>query len=200
MIKSLRDYIIETKKTYHFRVKFAGIDPTSKFMDKLETALKTFDVVSVTKAKHEPVQMVHPDFPKLGAVDVHAIDIAVNYPCNDSTIRNLVNEKMGVPFDHMMVLNKHQLDNNIDYSEVARRTTAALTDPNLEQAEEGAQDLVGEKRIEGIKKNVPTRKYEFEKQESGDSAKSTNDLPIGTDSPVGSHQNEIPNPFSRRKN
>lgn len=200
-MKSLRDYIFEAKKTYHFRVKLAGIDPTDSFMNKLEQALQAYDVVSVTKAKHEPVQLVHPDFPKMGAVDVFAVDIELNYPANDSLIRNLVNEKMGVPFDHMMVLNKHQIDQQLDYSEVAQRKTPALTDPELEtdESKEDAQETVGQKRVDGLKKNLPTRKYEFEDGvDTGASAKTTNDLPQGTMSPVGTHQNEIPNPFARR--
>jgi len=198
-MKSLKDYIFETKKTYHFRVKLADIDPTGAFMDKLETALKAYDLVSVTKIKHEPVQLVHPDFPKLGAVDIYAVDIAVNYPANDSTIKNLLNQKMNIPFDHMAVYNKHQIDNHLDYSEVARRDTAALTDPNLEQAEGDSQELVGQKRAEDLKKNLPTRKYEFEKLDTGKGAKTTNELPQGNESPVGTHQNERPNPFSRGK-
>jgi hypothetical protein len=200
-MKSLRQYIIETKKTYHFRVKLAGIDPSDAFMNKLENALKAYDLVSVTKAKHEPVQLVHPDFPKLGAVDVYALDIAVNYPANDSAIRNLINEKMGVPYDRMFVLTKHQVEQGLDYSEIARRNSddPALTDGELEQADEDAQDLVGQKRVEGIKDNIKTRKYEFEDGvDTGSKAKTTNDLPQGTMSPVGTHQNQIPNPFSRK--
>lgn len=198
-MKSLRDFIFETKKIYHFRVKLAGINPTDDFMNKLEQVLKSYDVVSVSKAKHEPVQLVHPDFPKLGAADVYALDIALNYPANDSTIRNLINEKMGVPFDHMMVLNKHQVDQHIDYSRVPQRTDPALTDENLEtdESKEDAQSTAGQKRADDLVKNLPKRKYEFE-GDTGAAAKTTNDLPQGTMSPVGTHQNEIPNPFSRR--
>lgn len=205
MIKSLREYIINTKKEYHFRIKFADCEVDTKFKQALENALKTYDVVSVSAAKHEPIQLVHPDFPKMGSVDVYAIDIAVNYPANDSTIRNLLNQKLGVPFDHMMVLNKNQIDGNIDYSEIARRKSddPALTDPDLEQADENAQELVGEKRIDGIKKNIPTRDYDFESNDVAGKTSArtltTNDLPLGTTSPVGTHQNEIPNPFKRRK-
>ena len=96
----------------------------------------------------------------------------------------------------------NQIDGNIDYSEVARRKDPALTDPNLEQAEEDAQDLVGEKRIDGIKKNIPTRDYEFVSNDvpkKGTRTMTTNDLPMGDTSPVGTHQNEIPNPFTRKK-
>jgi hypothetical protein len=201
MIKSLHQYIIETKKTYHFRIKFADCKVDDSFKTKLEDALKTYDVVSVDGPKHEPIQLVHPDFPKMGSVDVYSVDIAINYPANDSTIRNLLNQKMGVPFDHMMVLNKHQVDANIDYSEIARRKTPALTDPNLEQAEGDAQDLVGEKRVDGIKKNIPTREYEFDASDipNKNRTQTTNDLPMGDTSPIGTHQNEIPNPFKNRK-
>lgn len=202
MIKSLRDYIIETKKTYHFRIKFANCKIDDAFKKSLEDVLKTYDVVSVEGPKNEPIQLVHPDFPKMGSVDVSSIDIAVNYPANDSNIRNLINQKLGVPFDHMMVFNKNQIDGNIDYSEIARRKEPALTDPELEQSDENAQDLVGEKRIDGIKKNIPTRDYNFDSAEvpkKGSRTLTTNDLPQGNSSPVGTHQNEIPNPFKRRK-
>jgi hypothetical protein len=110
-----------------------------------------------------------------------------------------MNEKMGIPFDHMFVLNKHQVDQHIDYSRVPQRTDAALTDENLEQAEDDAQETVGQKRADNLVKNLPKRKYEFESGvDTGAGAKTTNDLPQGTMSPVGTHQNEIPNPFSRR--
>ena len=53
-----------------------------------------------------------------------------------------------------------------------------------------AQDQVGEKHVMSFLKSLETTEHEFAAKEKTDS-KSTNDLPQGTTSPVGSNKNKL---------
>ena len=77
------------------------------------------------------------------------------------------------------------------------RKEPALTTPELEEAP-GAQELVGQARRDSLLKELMTRDYEFAAKSEADN-KTTNELPQGKTSPVGSSQNKITSPVKGTK-
>ena len=63
------------------------------------------------------------------------------------------------------------------------------------KAEAVPEDLVGDKRVPNLIKELEeTRKYEYPEVAGGSTpkAKTTNELPLGNASPIGTHKNKIP--------
>jgi hypothetical protein len=68
--------------------------------------------------------------------------------------------------------------------------------------ESPAEDLVGDKRVPSLIKELEdTKKYKYDyaASEGSGNPKTTNDLPQGDKSPVGSQQNKIPSPVKGQK-
>jgi shikimate dehydrogenase len=60
-MKNFKDYLVESEKTYNYRIKVVG-DIESGFFKALEDKLKQFDIVKISGAKTTPVQTNPADF------------------------------------------------------------------------------------------------------------------------------------------
>lgn len=78
-MKTFKDYLFESKKTYSFKLKFAG-DLPEGFDDNLKTALEKFSVVGLSKGKRTPIQELPLDFPNSKNSHVTIYELQVNYP------------------------------------------------------------------------------------------------------------------------
>ena len=188
-MKSFREYLTESKKTFKFKVRVANSDMDNELVDRIETALKQFDLISMTKPKNHPPEDRSFEFPQCGVCEVKDFDIEVNYPTHDAAVQNAVGSVKGL--DHARVraytsdaytAHMQQLDQI--KKEKSEKKTALLGNDNLESAEKPNLSLDFVKELE-------TRKYEFAsgKTEKGST---TNDLPQGNVSPVGTNKNKLP--------
>ena len=50
-MKTFATYYFETDKTYQFKVKLAGVEPTKETMDRIKNAVDVYQVESMGKAK-----------------------------------------------------------------------------------------------------------------------------------------------------
>ena len=61
-MKTLKEYLTESKKVYDFKVKVAGDVPES-FQENLKTALERCKVLKLEKISTTPIQSLPLDFP-----------------------------------------------------------------------------------------------------------------------------------------
>ena len=181
-MKNLHEYIAERNKTYHFKVKCAKNDP-GKMMEQIKNALDAYELVSVSKPKSMPVAE-HVEFPKAGPCECWQFDVEVAYPATTVQIGQLLRERAGMSADWCSVYTK----DTAEQTEAAEahgkdHEGALLTDENLKD-EPGAQELVGEKRTSGLLKEL--QKNSVKVAEKTAKGKTTNDVPQGTQSPMGS--------------
>lgn len=181
-MKSLHDYIAERNTTYNFKVKCAKKNP-SDVMEQIKNALDAYELVSISKPKSMPVAE-HVEFPKAGACECWQFDVEVAYPVTSVQIGQILRERAGLSPDMCSVHSK----DTAEQTEAAEahgkdHKGALLTDENLKD-EPGAQDLVGEKRTTSLLKEL--EKNSVKVAEKTAKGKTTNDLPEGTKSPVGS--------------
>lgn len=181
-MKSLHDYIAERNTTYNFKVKCAKKNP-SDVMEQIKNALDAYELVTISKPKSMPVAE-HVEFPKAGACECWQFDVEVAYPVTSVQIGQILRERAGLSPDMCSVHSK----DTAEQTEAAEahgkdHKGALLTDENLKD-EPGAQDLVGEKRTTSLLKEL--EKNSVKVAEKTAKAKTTNDLPEGTKSPVGS--------------
>lgn len=101
-MKSFKDILTESKKTYKFIVRVAG-DLPEGFAERLETNLKKFDLVSIGSGKRTPIQERPLDFPQLQNIETHSFEAEVNYPTTPQVLENYLTDNCVIPRGHLIV-------------------------------------------------------------------------------------------------
>jgi hypothetical protein len=200
-MKSFKEYLTESKRTYQFRIKVANCNLDNEMLDKLEHALNQFDLVDISKPKSLPVTHA-PEFAKMGPVERQIIDVEINYPATQTGLRQVVHSHTSIPLECIVVTTK--LEDEMEPNPVSQHEEGPVLQNGELPTAEGAQDQVGFKRVDSLLKQLTKDKHEPESVEQGKSAPkekkaaSTSDLPQGNISPMGSKQNKIPSPIKGR--
>ena len=192
-MKSLKQFIVESQKTYEFKIKLA-CDSDDLDMDHVEQAVASFDPVEISKPKSLPYQK-SADFPNAPATQIQLITVVTKYPSTPEQIRSLIANKCDIHESNIIVRTAAQ-DLEFENQQIAEPSGEAILDKDYEPSD--YQDLVGQKAVDAAMKDHKSRQYEF----AGDKtarAKTLNDDPTGKMSAVGSHQNKIPDPYAPRK-
>lgn len=88
-MKTLKEYLAESRKTYEFKIKIAG-DLSEDFDTKLKGAVDRFSTVKLSKGKRTPIQDVPLDFPAVKNCHVTIWDVEVNYPTTSEVLENYI--------------------------------------------------------------------------------------------------------------
>lgn len=193
-MKSFTQYLYHTQKVYEFRVKVADVDMTEDNLARIKNALETYGVESMGKPKRLPIQE-HAEFPKMGPCECHIIDIGLKYPTTTEQLQHVVAERAMLDKGRVCVYTKDQHEQIAASEDTQLEDGALLEKPELKD-EPGAQELVGQARVSSFLKELEKNKvskFEVAGKEKADGT-TTNSLPLGTKSPVGSSQNKIPSP------
>ena len=197
-MKNFLEYLTDSEKTYEFRIKIANVDPSEK-MDQLENALEAYGVESISKPKRLPIKESDIDFPNMLNCQLYLMDIVVKYPCNEQQIRNVVSQRACIPANNVFVVPKNHPEeqrrwNENNASDIREYVKGeAVLDKPYEDNPEAKAAGNAYSGFMTILKELNQVKHEVaEGADSTPSAKTTNDLPQGNESPVGSKQNTIP--------
>lgn len=139
-MKSLKDYLTESKKTYQFKVKVAG-DLPENFEKDLKGALEKYKVLSMKKST-TPIQKVPLDFPEKENMEVHIFEVDLEYAVTDQILQGYLLEKTSVASSCMKVRNSNDpLEDYVSEKDQAYivKMTAPLENPHPE-----IQKVVGE--------------------------------------------------------
>ena len=208
-MKSLQEYIASRNQPYEFRIKLAKIDPKGEIMERIKHALDAYELVSVTTAKSLPIQE-HREFPKWGACECWQFEATVSYPTTPVQIAQLIRERAGINPEWVCVYGKQQADDNDAFEAYGKdHEGSLLLDGELKDVP-GAQELVGDKRKESMLKELDAQSPKLmgfkepeltstRATEKTKAAQTTNQLPQGTTSPVGSQQNKLPQVKGKNK-
>ena len=201
-MKSLTEYIASRNQPYDFRIKIARIEPKGEIMERIKNALNAYELVSVTPAKSLPIQE-HREFPKWGACECWQFEASVAYPTITTQIRQLIIERAGINPEWVCVYGRQQAEDNDAFEAYGKdHEGSLLLDSELKDAA-GGQDLVAEKRKNSLLKELEKAKTPLSgpgepeltttmAKQKTPPAQTTNALPQGTKSPVGSQQNKLP--------
>jgi hypothetical protein len=193
-MKPFTQYLYHTQKIYEFCIKLAEVDVSEDNLARIKNALEAYCVESMSKPRRLPIQE-HRDFPKMGPCECHVINIGLKYPTTTEQLTHIVAERALLDKGRVCVYTKDDFEQQVALNSEAVRTEPLLTDPTLED-EPNAQALVGQARVGSFLKELEknkTSKYEIAGKEKADGT-TTDSLPQGTKSPVGSSQNKIPSP------
>lgn len=87
-MRSLKQYIAESVRTYNYTIKVAG-DVDKNFLDLFCYNLKKFDPVKISNPVSTPVQKSPYGFPDLENQPVHIIKAEFRYPANEPMIQQI---------------------------------------------------------------------------------------------------------------
>lgn len=148
----------QKSKTYSFKIGVAG-DIPENFANTLETALKRFDVVNLSKTKTTPIQERPLDFPQHQNVQVHFFETEIRYPTTPQIMREYVAQTCGVSAANVIV---RYPDEPIEqYQEqTENKPYEALLDTPLEG--ESAQQSVAGNRVMELLKELEKARAERE--------------------------------------
>ena len=201
-MKSLHDYIAERNSNYSFRIKVAKQNPKD-IMEEIKNALDAYQLVDITAPKSMPVQE-HREFPKWGPCECWQFEATVAYPVTSPQIYQLLRERTGMQAEWVCVYGKQQADDNDAFEAYGKDHEGALLLDNELKDVPGAQDLVADKRKDSLLKELDQQSPKMVALESDaelvstrakertPNAQTTNQLPQGSKSPVGSQQNKLP--------
>jgi len=161
VMKSFVEYLIESSKTYEFRVKVAG-EITDEHMEKIENHMERFGLESISKPKRTPIQKQPAGFSesvKDSAVNV--MEIVTNYPATPQQVTAVLQSILGLPESHVVTVNKN------DPEEIAREAAANAKEQEYkpilvnDYEVEKLDPTFGDEYNANFLKELETRKYEF---------------------------------------
>lgn len=103
---NLKTFITESlNKEYHYRIKLAA-ECTSEHLDKLESILQKYEVVSVSDFNRLPIQENPQEFVRLKGShftsEVCSTDVTLKYPINERILEVYVAANMGLPHERVL--------------------------------------------------------------------------------------------------
>ena len=158
-MKTFTQILTESKKTYTFKIGLAG-EMAEGFQDKLETALKKFDVISMSNGKKTPIQERPLDFPQLQNMEVTYYDAEVGYPTTPQVLQDYICKCCECEQAHVIVRNAN--DPREEYQEPKADTAyeSKLDTLEMEQADPGAQVHVAGNRVMDLLKELEIARKE----------------------------------------
>lgn len=173
-MKSFKEYLLESKQTYDFKIKIAGECP-EKCADKIKEALSQYDVASCSSGNRSPIQESHFDFPEHKNCEVTVFEVCLNYPTTSAQVSAAVSHglkksetaiRVRNPLEEAEVVLNHAND---------EKTEEALLEKDLEEVD--GQKLVGQKHTMSLLKELGKNKT------TGTQYKGTNDKLLAKKAP-----------------
>ena len=186
-MRSFTEYLTESAKQYMFRVRLACKCDNELIMN-LKKALEKYGVDDVSEPKRLPITQKAYGFNHLENPEIHVVDVVTNYPCTPSELSSVFNE-IGIPASMVFVTTPNQ---EVLISPIASEAgeDKAILDKDLPKSV--YPQVLADLETALAKKET---KYQYTYAAKTSTGKTTNDLPQGNKSPVGSKQNKIPNPY-----
>ena len=195
-MSTFKDYLTESTKSYDYKIKIAG-DSRSIDKNALETALKKFDLASMSAGKTTPIMTLPLDFPALSNESVTIFDVTTNYPESPRVMHEYLSDLLRIPMTHMVVrkpgepTEEYQADMQIGQkSEYANK----LMDIEMKDAPKvKAEEHFGDKYNMVLLKELMKTKAET-KDQPKEKADAMSKEEKGTPSPFSKATNPHPDP------
>lgn len=191
-MKTFTEYLTEAAdKTYDFKIKTCCELDKDK-LDAMENVLKAYDMVSMSKPKRLPIKEHPGEFPNKGPIEVHVIEASVKMPVTPPQIKEMMKQRAGVNEADILVYTKGQDESYV--ADQGAEADGALLEKDLEKSDNSEHGT--EKFKNSMLKDLESSiKHEYADPNT-EKGKTTNDLPMGDKSPMGSTANKKPEPKS----
>ena len=185
-MKNFQQYLAESERTYIYRIKIVG-DVAPDFIKALEDKLAQFDIVKISRPKSTPVQLKPADFPAYENDRVTHVDVEFRYPAIEPQIQQLA-QLLGFNPNRIRMLTVPYEDGMIDEKEkVEVENKDLLTDTDYPAPDAKQKALYKDYSAPYDEHAVLKNAYRSDFTVAGGKtppAQTTNDLPMGNDSPM----------------
>lgn len=187
-MKSFKDYLTESKRTYDFKVKIAG-EFTTEQEEALKTLLNKYQVVGFKKAAKTPVQSLPLDFPRITNAEVNVFEVSLDYPVASHELQYYLGN--GLRINEQAIVVRRPGEPSEEYQEPqAQREGALLNDseykesPNVDSSQYYG-DKYNASFVKALNDDLKAKREERgEKIPTEGQAQTSNDLPQNNKSPV----------------
>ena len=185
-MKHFRDYLVESERTYSYRIKFAG-DVPSEFLKPFKAKLDQFDPVKLGDVKTTPIQARTPDFPAFANERMSTMDVEFRYPAIDAQIRQIA-QLLGMDPNRVLMQTPNYSDNNEEErTDIEDQNQDLLTDTDYPAPDTKQKALSKDYATGPYDHAVLKNAYRSDFTIAGEKTKpaeTTNDLPMGQTSPM----------------
>ena len=185
-MKPFARYLAESEKTYSYRIKIVGDIPAG-FVKELEKKCSQFDVVKMGDLKSTPVRKNIPDFPAFPNQPLNIVDVEFRYPAIEPQIKQLA-QLLGLdPNRIVMNTTPYEESLNIENTKIEDENKDLLKDTNYPVPDPMQKNLKKDYSAEPHDHVVLKNAYRSDFTVAGGktpAAKTTNELPQGTKSPI----------------
>jgi hypothetical protein len=185
-MRHFKEYLAESERTYNYRIKIVG-DVAPDFIKQLEDKLKQFDPVKFSRGKTTPVQLKPADFPKHSNDSVTSIDVEFRYPAIEPQIKEIAQLLFLDPNRIIMLTTPHEEGLTIEKEKVEDQNHDLLTDTDYPAPDAAQKALSKDYSAPYDQHAVLKNAYRSDFTVAGGKtppAKTTNDLPMGNNSPM----------------
>ena len=185
-MKHFRDYLVESERTYSYRIKFAG-DVPSEFLKAFKARLDQFDPVKIGDVKTTPIQARTPDFPAYSNERMSTMEVEFRYPAIDAQIRQIA-QLLGMDPNRVLMQTPNYSDSNEEERDLIKdQNQELLTDTNFPAPDAKQKALSKDYATGPYDHAVLKNAYRSDFTIAGEKTKpaeTTNDIPQGTTSPM----------------
>jgi hypothetical protein len=139
-MKSLKQYITESIKTYNYTIKIAG-EVDKNWLDMFKYNLKKFDPIEISEPTTTPIQKDPYGFPNVSNQPITIIKANFRYPATEPMIQQMA-QLLGYNVDMVRVVDtkyNDSINKEVEGYENQMSHTPVLTHEKLEQ-EAGAKE------------------------------------------------------------
>ena len=158
-MKSFKELLQESQKTYKFKIRVAGELPEG-FEPKLKTNMQKFEVVNMSAGKRAPITERPLDFPQLQNVEVTTYEVEVKYPTTSHILEQYLVANCVIPHSHITVRGEFDPIEEQQSQEEPTEYQTLLTTEDM--GGESAQENVGGNRVMDLLKELETARKERE--------------------------------------
>ena len=160
-MKSFKEFLTESAKTYKFKVRVAGELPEG-FAERMKSNLSKYEVVKLSAGKTTPISERPLDFPKLQNMEVTHYDVELKYPATSQVLAQYLVDNCSITHDQLIVRAEGEpLELLQDESAKEEKPYEALL-ATEDMGGESAQAAVGSDRIMSLLKELEVARKERE--------------------------------------
>lgn len=187
-MKTFYEHLLESEQTYKYRVKVAG-GCDSECLKALESQLAKFDLINMSSPKTTPVMEDPLDFPGVKNMEVCMFELEIAYPAGQDALYSMIEACTNKPKSQIKIVSEHfakSWEEN-EGSEPEEGPLLEKEQPDCPEAKQASEDYANPARM------VPEKTTRF-KIAGGETpkAQTTNDLPMGDKSAMGSVKPKLP--------
>jgi len=187
-MKSFKDYLTESKKTYDFKIKIAGAI-TAECENDLKGLLNKYQIVDFKKSASTPVQALPLDFPRLTNEEVNIWEVSLDYPVASHELANYLGAGLKINEQYIIVRRPGEPSEEYQMPPATYEGTLLGDSTYKEAPNVDSNDFYGDKYNASLIKTLNNdlkaqNKARGQVIPNGDDGKTTSDLPQNNTSPI----------------